>query len=687
MITRLSTHRLQTTALGLAMSVGVLSATWSCKCSPEIDPERRHSTVILDPGSGLAKAVKKTIPRFRRRVRVAVLDFRDRDGGSRYMATVTDEVIRQLGAFPELQLLERSRLRELLREKALAKSGILDEQDRARIGRLLAADVIVSGFYQLRGTTRIRVRGRFTELSTGEIIDTFSFGLRLAQETRRRPVPGNILARCRRVAEPLMAAMEDLRTEAQVAALVDRAVLVPFDRDCGQIHLTIIRKLVGYKLFPEKYRSFLAATLMSLSDPDAEYDRRPLEILRYFAADGRVDETEWQSGVVLLQNARSWIPRLKGRVVGGWLYYRFLFAGGREGQSVRRGRIDQVMGLAAAGKLGRPRVITESVALARIMRGLGSQRGALEPIAFAERLYAFRTYGRVLGQDQRSVSRVLGNLTGAYLHHTAAPGDRRALRDSLVEFLAAQPKSPWLARIIWKWMDRVESHIQGRLVMAKPGREELSADLERINEGLRSWICTSISREKSARVRAVQMAYARRNGVACRGVRSAAELAALLADKKTEWPVREKVLLLLLQMGSRALPAEGAAQYFLGPIGHAPKARKSRQLAARVLGNLKPPTARSLQLLVEALGERDPAHGEAVGALSKQGPAAVAALAVGLGRSRDSGVRFECARLLGKLGRDARPALSTLRNSAQRDSARHVRRAADQARQLIENDF
>ena len=672
----------------LVLVLGLLSVAHSCRCGEVQDHVPGRTKVYVQKGkASVEKGVTKTVAHYRRRVRVAVLNFRDPSGGEKLMAAVTDEVIRQLGLFPQVRLLERSRLREVLEERSLGRSGILRPDDLKRIGSLVPADVIVSGFYDSEKETRVRVEGRFTDITTGEILGNFTFWLRIGTAPRREIEPGGISGRCRRVAEPLLRALEDLRTPDLVESLANQAVLVPFDENCGAVHFTIIETLQRHRLFPQKYLAFLGAVLTSLDDPDHQYDRRPRVILRYFAADGTIDAMEWSAGLHILRNARAWIPLKKGRAMGSWVYVRTLFNGGGEGAAIRKRRIDEMMRLARSGKFGRPRVATEAAVLERLIRGLGVLRKEMRPAGFSERLYAFHNYSRVLGGERRAVSRVLGGLTRATLHEKVGAEERQAMQGALVAFLAQQPKSEWLARIIWKWLDEIESHIEGRLVMAAPGKAELKKNLERINEGLGDWVCTSIAREKNNRVRAVQAAYARRNAVPCSGVRGARELASVLEDPKSVWPEREEALTLLVQLRNRAKPAESGARKFLGAIGFAPPAQRSRRLAARLMGNLEPPESSSIALLVEAMARNDPAHAEATDSLGRLGSVALQALMDGLAHSADADVRFQCALLIGRLGRNARPAVALLGRVSEKDSARHVRGAASRARERIENDY
>jgi curli biogenesis system outer membrane secretion channel CsgG len=78
-------------------------------------------------------------------------------------------LITELSLNSDLRLVERSRLREILDELELARSGFVDPGTAAEVGKLVQARyMIVGGFVDADGT--MRLDGRIVDVETGEIL-------------------------------------------------------------------------------------------------------------------------------------------------------------------------------------------------------------------------------------------------------------------------------------------------------------------------------------------------------------------------------------------------------------------------------------------------------------------------------------------------------------------------------------
>lgn len=69
----------------------------------------------------------------------------------------------------KIKVIERIRLSEVLREMSLGMTGILDESQVKEVGKILQADIIITGDIQKMGST-FRVNCRLIEVETGQII-------------------------------------------------------------------------------------------------------------------------------------------------------------------------------------------------------------------------------------------------------------------------------------------------------------------------------------------------------------------------------------------------------------------------------------------------------------------------------------------------------------------------------------
>ncbi len=103
---------------------------------------------------------------------VAVLDFTnaslvDHDEYDPFRVGLAGMLITDLARNPELQIVERERLRAVLDELALAVSGDVNPAAAARAGRILGAQYVISGVFVIdrRGTLRIDARAVSVETS------------------------------------------------------------------------------------------------------------------------------------------------------------------------------------------------------------------------------------------------------------------------------------------------------------------------------------------------------------------------------------------------------------------------------------------------------------------------------------------------------------------------------------------
>ncbi|GBD31121.1 MAG: hypothetical protein KatS3mg081_0806 [Gemmatimonadales bacterium] len=78
-------------------------------------------------------------------------------------------LITELSANPQLRIVERGRLKQLLEEQDLAAAGRVDANTAARIGRLVGARyVVLGGFIDFYGD--FRIDARIVNVETGEIV-------------------------------------------------------------------------------------------------------------------------------------------------------------------------------------------------------------------------------------------------------------------------------------------------------------------------------------------------------------------------------------------------------------------------------------------------------------------------------------------------------------------------------------
>ncbi|NOZ63034.1 MAG: hypothetical protein GXO74_15395 [Calditrichaeota bacterium] len=102
---------------------------------------------------------------------IAVLDFSnnslmDRDKYESLSGGLAEIMITELSKVKSLQLVERQKINELIKEMQLAQSGMISEDSGVQVGKLLGAKYLVFGSYMVFGK-KIRVDVRIVEVETG----------------------------------------------------------------------------------------------------------------------------------------------------------------------------------------------------------------------------------------------------------------------------------------------------------------------------------------------------------------------------------------------------------------------------------------------------------------------------------------------------------------------------------------
>jgi curli biogenesis system outer membrane secretion channel CsgG len=105
---------------------------------------------------------------------VAVLYFDNYTGKADYDPLgkgIASMMISDLGAVQEIQLLERERIQDLLKEMELSRTRYFDSTTAVKVGRLSGAEYIVVGAFAAV-QPQMRIDTRVVRVSTGEIVKT-----------------------------------------------------------------------------------------------------------------------------------------------------------------------------------------------------------------------------------------------------------------------------------------------------------------------------------------------------------------------------------------------------------------------------------------------------------------------------------------------------------------------------------
>ena len=300
------------------------------------------------------EAIKK-FAKNKKRMRIAVLDFANTSGEkTRFDGYIADTIVSELSKY-SLTLLERKRLKILLKEHALSQSGVVDSKKALEMGMLLPLDVIVSGSYTLMGHSLV-VNGRFIHVGSGEILHAFTASIKtqIEQQAKQKEKPT-----CEPVWQPVEHALKNLKNKIAINHAVDRATSIPFEDECGKIHYQVMSSFKRFNIFPAKYNQFLIDTLISIDDPSN--DERTRAIARFLSADKTIDQAEWKALLTALKKMNHYALHIDLSLM---LNNRY-----EEKNKVRK-RIDEIIKLTEAKMIGKPLPFPKEKMFFSILAGL-----------------------------------------------------------------------------------------------------------------------------------------------------------------------------------------------------------------------------------------------------------------------------------------------------------------------------
>jgi TolB-like protein len=103
--------------------------------------------------------------------RVVVMGFYSETGAkSRASAIVTERLTSEIAANPRMEVIERNRLDEVLREQNLTARGVVDPATARRIGNILGADAVVTGSVIELTDQKVEVNARLVDTQDARII-------------------------------------------------------------------------------------------------------------------------------------------------------------------------------------------------------------------------------------------------------------------------------------------------------------------------------------------------------------------------------------------------------------------------------------------------------------------------------------------------------------------------------------
>ncbi len=402
--------------------------------------------------------------------RFAVLDFTDGAGSfTAYGKVVGDETFYRVSALKGIHLIERQKLGAILEEHRLEQSGLVSGDDRERLGRLLGVDILIMGSYVYEGD-RVRVTGRYTDVKTGEIKGTFAYYL--GEKSKSATGTGKIEeepASCEPYEKMIEPYMRDLRAPAMVEKAVGAAITIPYTMKCRHVHREIMGTFARGGFYPERYVRFLHDSVVAIPDPQ-EMERKS-SVFYYYQSDEKIDEREWNTGLLSMKNANE-------RVIRNIVYF-IHNRGHRQDEQLLLKRIDMLMGLSAAGAFGRPIPLNQDQMFQIIVRV-----GAPDETTRLIRLYLLEKYAPSLQKDKKNLSFLLSYSEKSLISETDRPSRQKFYSHIGALFAAADPegKNDLCLQLL-----RFTSEMHNR-----HGKEDAAA-LRELSVKLSPWFCHAVT--------------------------------------------------------------------------------------------------------------------------------------------------------------------------------------------------
>ena len=191
-----------------------------------------HATLLAC--AAVSASAQAAVPR----KTVAVLYFDNYTGKADYDPLgkgIASMMISDLGVVPEIQLLERDRIQDLLKEMELSRTRLFDSTTAVKVGRLSGAEYVVVGAFatvqpQMRIDTRVVRVGTGEIVKTAQVVGKEDAFFDLEQQLAARLIDGLGVALSPEAKERLRAKQEANRIDAATTVVAFSKALTLYDK-------------------------------------------------------------------------------------------------------------------------------------------------------------------------------------------------------------------------------------------------------------------------------------------------------------------------------------------------------------------------------------------------------------------------------------------------------------------------
>lgn len=645
------------------------------------DPKEYHA-VISDMVRALEGAHEGKQPK-----RLAVVTFintKQTASQNDFGEYLTESLVSEVNTIRQrYKIFERKRLDAVLKEGDFKLSDLVNQDQARQLGELLPIDVLFSGTYT-KLKSYIDINARLIDVVTGEILVGFSGRIQLTSDllslfSDDNAGTGGVAAAkpsaldlCREKAKALKAKLNDLSTEDNVRAVADDAVRIPFDLECGAVHLDVMYAFKRYKIENNDYKRFLMNVLDTIPYP--AQDDRAGEILKYLAKDSVVDGPEWKLALKTIKKTGNYS-------MTGLL--RTVFRGVSNGEDLSElyERIDAYFEAAQAGLIGLPTPITPTAAFFFMAEAMKSDPDTR--LAF----YSYERHGRLISMEKKETYKsVNGFLTGLYKRESD-----RTRKTAELEWIAeyfntieGYDKAHELLFDFVRSFELTGNKITNEEIKKNFPETDLVRFVSLCRARLSAWaLLTPYASQREDRI-----TFCVRYDVPLPGViPTMTEAAAILAGQDIdEW---KRVTALLELMGDRPTACEEGLVTLLDrkSIDQKETLKDAQESAVVILGHIRSIDPRAIEFMIESLAGFDYNLGDkASDALVAIGKSAVPAIIrkLNLLTNQDDGLRYKLIKILGRMGKEAAAAKPTLLGLQQKATNKDVKYILEAALQAME---
>ncbi|HEV8505961.1 MAG TPA: FlgO family outer membrane protein [Chitinophagaceae bacterium] len=648
---------------------------------------QEHSQVVAE----LVQKTEANVPAGKQ-FRIAVVPFVSSNSAETSKAFgeyLTESISGKLSEKPQaFKVLERQRLDAVFKENELMLSGMMKPSEALKIGQLLPLDALFSGTYT-KLKTYVEVSGRLIDVTSGEIITSYSGRIKMtkniktlfetsvptqATQTNSQNVatPANItiinqinpaqqtVAKskeeiCNQKVQAFKVWLEDLSTQEKINAAVNEGMKTPFDNQCGQLHYNLIYSLSRYHLYPSDYKRFLAATLDTIAFPTN--DERAYEICRYWDDDKHIDEEEWRSGFSAMKKVGNYSLSS---------YVRYLIGGTDDQPEQLKDRINQLITLAINQKLGLPRPMTFNDAFFEVWEGLDKKQEL--------RIYLYETFSKNLTIDGKSAPKVYSKLNTLY-KDVDIQEDKGKVLGWLIRFFndySFEKAHEELYDFAFEFRLTTNESTNQRISKEYPA-EDLKVFVTQCKSRFTEYAMLSpYNSQKEDRIN-----FCVQNSIPVPGViPTTIEADNILKGNNLDEQLRVMKLLVQMKEVSKTLEPTLVSLLDRKSLEDKEKMTEIQSLAVEVLGHRKTSNTKAIDRMIKMVTSYNYEEADrAKAALVEIGKPAVQPLVNRLQTTteQDGGLRYQIILMLGKIGKDAKPAEATLKSLLQKTTNSDVR--------------